>query len=122
MDKQLILEKNKKKIENFLKILEQTKNIDEKKKSLWMEIYFNAQEDRERASLLLSSAMSSMGGDQNTHSNIGTVMSKYLERMSKSNDQILKLAEMIQVFGSKSEPEELDEEDIYSKLAGSNGI
>ena len=34
-------------------------------------------------------------GNSTNHLQFGSLMSKYLERMSKSNDQILKLAEII---------------------------
>jgi hypothetical protein len=34
-------------------------------------------------------------GNLNNHQQFGTLMTKYLERMSKSNDQILKLAELL---------------------------
>mgnify|MGYP006893812465 FL=1 len=50
------------------------------------------------------------------HAVAGTIASKYLERMSKSNDQILKLAELI----SKAEEQssKIDAEDIYSTIMG----
>jgi hypothetical protein len=117
-DKKLIKEVNKEKIVNFESILDDTKNLDDKRKMLWKEIYYNAQEDRERASLLLTGAMMVMEQTQTAHTMVGTIMTKYIERMSKANDQILKLAELIQNAGSKSEEEEeeLSEEDIYSKL------
>ena len=43
----------------------------------------------------------------------GPLMSKYLERMSKSNDQILRLAELI---SKESENEEINMDDIFSKI------
>ena len=43
----------------------------------------------------------------------GPLMSKYLERMSKSNDQILRLAELI----AKEEPDgEINMDDIFNKI------
>jgi hypothetical protein len=46
--------------------------------------------------------------------NIGSVMSKYMERMSKSNDQILKLAELISKEEEKAEV--VSDDDIFSKI------
>ena len=40
-------------------------------------------------------------------------MSKYLERMSKSNDQILKLAELI---AKEQEKDEISPDDIFNKI------
>ena len=70
---------------------------------MWREIYENAISDRERASLLFTEAYKSMGMSTADHATIGTTMTKYLERMCKSNDQILQLADLI----SKAE-EKLD--------------
>ena len=42
----------------------------------------------------------------------GSIMSKYLERMAKSNDQILRLAELL----GKEEQASIDTDDIFSKI------
>jgi hypothetical protein len=44
----------------------------------------------------------------------GPIMSKYLERMSKSNDQILRLAELI----SKEEKVTIDPDAIFAEIGG----
>ena len=83
------------KVKDFAEMLAGMASIDEKKKALWKEIYENAVSDRERASILFTEAYKAMGTGSSDHIAIGSTMSKYLERMSKSNDQILKLAELI---------------------------
>ena len=45
----------------------------------------------------------------------GSLMSKYLERMAKSNDQILKLAEII---AKEQEKDTMSNEDIFDKIMG----
>jgi len=55
-----------------------------------------------------------MQGGVNEHMNIGSIMSKYLERMSKSNDQILKLAELISKEEEKSA--EVSADDIFNQI------
>ena len=57
-----------------------------------------------------------MQGGVNEHMNIGSIMSKYIERMSKSNDQILKLAELIAKEEEKSEA--ISSDDIFSQING----
>jgi hypothetical protein len=113
------VEKEEKKfnqIKNFADILDNIDKIEDKKKMLWKEIYENALEDREKAKLLFNDAYISMQGGVNEHMNIGAIMSKYIERMSKSNDQILKLAELIAKEEEKAET--ISEDEIFGKING----
>ena len=107
-------EEKEDKIKNFADILNNIASIEDKKKMLWKEIYENALEDREKAKMLFNDAYISMQGGVNEHMNIGGVMSKYLERMCRSNDQILKLAELIAKEEEKSEA--VSEDDIFSRI------
>ena len=113
------VEKNEKKensIKNFADILDNIDSLEDKKKLLWKEIYENALEDREKSKMLFNDAYISMQGGVNEHMNIGAIMSKYIERMSKSNDQILKLAELIAKEEEKSET--ISDDDIFGKING----
>lgn len=113
------VEKNEKKensIKNFADILDNIDSLEDKKKLLWKEIYENALEDREKSKMLFNDAYISMQGGVNEHMNIGSIMSKYIERMSKSNDQILKLAELIAKEEEKSES--ISEDEIFGKING----
>ena len=110
------VEKKENQIKNFSDILDSIDSLEDKKKMLWKEIYENSLEDREKAKMLFNDAYISMQGGVNEHMNIGGVMSKYLERMCRSNDQILKLAELIAKEEEKSET--ISEDDIFSKING----
>lgn len=113
------MDKNSKKedsLKNFADILDSIDSLEDKKKMLWKEIYENALEDREKSKLLFNDAYISMQGGVNEHMNIGAIMSKYIERMSKSNDQILKLAELIAKEEEKTEA--ITDDDIFSKING----
>tara|TARA_B000000557_G_C20802919_1_gene456382 strand:+ start:1177 stop:1548 length:372 start_codon:yes stop_codon:yes gene_type:complete len=113
------IDKNDKKenqIKNFADILESIDSLEDKKKMLWKEIYENSLDDREKAKMLFNDAYISMQGGVNEHMNIGGVMSKYLERMGKSNDQIIKLVELISKEEEKSENVSAD--DLFSKING----
>jgi len=107
-------DKKEKQIKNFADMLDNIETLENKKKMLWKEIYENALEDREKAKLLFNDAYISMQGGVNEHMNIGAVMSKYMERMSKSNDQILKLAELIAKEEEKAEV--ISDDDIFSQI------
>ena len=121
-DMEKVLEKNDKnevkeeRIKNFADILDNIDSLEDKKKMLWKEIYENALEDREKAKMLFNDAYISMTGGVNEHMNIGAIMSKYLERMTRSNDQILKLAELIAKEEEKAET--ISEDDIFGKING----
>ncbi len=106
--------KSEEKIKNFSEILDSLNSIEDKRKALWKEIYENSVSDRERASILFTEAYKAMGTSSTDHVAIGTTMSKYLERMCKSNDQILQLADLI----SKAEQREtrVDPDDLFNKI------
>lgn len=108
------VEKKESKIKNFSDILENIDSLEDKKKMLWKEIYENSIEDREKSKMLFNDAYISMTGGTTEHMNIGSIMAKYIERMSKSNDQILKLAELISKEEEKSS--EVSVEDIFDKI------
>jgi len=83
------------KLKEFSDLLDSLENTGDKKKLLWKDAYQNAVDDRESASLLLNDLLVMIPGSSGNHSTHGGLATKYLERMSKSNDQILKLAELI---------------------------
>lgn len=102
------------KIKKFAEILENLQDLDSDKKALWQEIYENAVSDRERAGILFTEAYKSMGNSSSDHAALGTVMTKYLERMCKSNDQILSLADLI---GKAQQNESrVDPDDLFDKI------
>lgn len=104
------------KVKAFDELLDDLASTKDEKKALWREIYENAVSDRERASILYTEAYKAMVGGAADHATLGVVMTKYLERMCKSNAQILSLAELI----SKAETAEdrLNTDDLFSKISG----
>jgi len=103
------------KIEKFSDILEGLAKTEDKKKLLWKEAYENAIEDRENAKILFEDLMLNSMGNTANHVMFGSMMSKYLERMSKSNDQILKLAELI---SKEVTNDSVTSDDIFNQIAG----
>lgn len=102
------------KVKDFSDLLDSLTNTEDKKKLLWKESYQNALEDRESASILLSDLLVTIPGNPTSHSTHGSLATKYLERMSKSNDQILKLAELV----SKEQEKEnaISPDDIFKSI------
>lgn len=108
--------KAEEKIKNFAELLDSLTSTNEKKKLLWKESYQNALDDRENANILLVDLLKVSLNNSTNHLQFGTLMAKYLERMSKSNDQILKLAELIAKEEEKAET--VSDDEIFSKIMG----
>ena len=109
--------KKDEKVKNFSELLNDLTATEEKKKLLWKEVYENALNDRESANTLFTDLLIQSKGNAGNHTMFGQLMSKYLERMSKSNDQILRLAEII----SKEEQESIDPNAIFDQIRDQNG-
>jgi len=110
------LTQTEKKLQDFADLLDSLSNAEDKKKLLWREAYQNALEDRESANILVTDLLLQIRGNITNHQTYGSTMSKYLERMAKSNDQILKLAELI-----AKEQEGLNvvsADDIFNEIGG----
>lgn len=108
------IEKDNEKIKNFSDLLDSLSQTADKKKLLWKESYQNALDDRENAHILLVDLMKVSMNNTTNHIQFGGLMAKYLERMSKSNDQILKLAELIAKEEEKSEM--IDSDSIFEQI------
>lgn len=104
-----------KKIEQFGDLLENLTETEDKKKMLWREAYENALNDRESASFLLNDLLIQVKGSVPLHTSLGSIMSKYLERMSKANDQILRLAELI---AKEESNDTISPDDIFNQING----
>ena len=95
---------------------ESSSNDPKSKEEIWAEIYQNAFQDREKASMLVTNLWKEITADPEKHALYGTTITKYLERMSKSNDQLVKLAELMQKSSEDVEDVDLDLDDVYSKI------
>jgi len=98
-------------MEEFDKMLERLDStVDEKKRFLWKDIYRNAYEERETAYKLFNDAYagSTQTDTEAYHIEVGPVLVKYLERASKANEQLLKLASMVEEAEKESGEESMD--------------
>ena len=103
-----------KKVEEFSQLLDTLESTADKKKLLWRQIYENAITDRENAGMLFTDVYKQMQSATAEHAVIGPILTKYMERMSKSNDQLIKLAELIAKAEDKAAA--IDPEDIFSQI------
>jgi len=103
------------KISRFSDILDSLDSLEDKKKLLWKEIYENSLEDRINAKILFDDLMMQSTNNPANHAMFGSTMSKYLERMSKSNDQILKLVELI---AKEEEKNVITDNEIFNQIEG----
>jgi len=101
------------KIKDFSDILDELQNTKDKKKLLWKESYNNALNDRISATILVDDLLLKIQGNLNNHTQFGILITKYLERMAKSNDQILRLAELI---AKEEEKQGMSADDIFNQI------
>lgn len=94
------------------------KSLD-KKKQLWKQIYENAVTDRKNAYLVFADLYVGVHSKPAEHAIHGQTLSKYMERMSKTTDQLLKLAELVAAAEEKIPQEiedRLSDDDLYSSI------
>jgi len=97
---------------------ESSSNNGKSKEQIWSEIYDNSNQDREKASMLITNLWKEITTDPEKHALYGMTISKYLERMSKSNDQLIKLAELMSKDNSEEEEKPIELDDVYNKISG----
>lgn len=87
-----------KKLHDFSDLLKNIDKLDDKKRQLWKEIYENAISDRQNSYFLfmqlysLVSASTSKTSEWAVH---GKTLTSLIERMSRANEQLIRLAELI---------------------------
>lgn len=105
------------KIKAFGELLDSLKVAD-KKKELWKEIYAHALQDRSYALQMYVNCSNIVLGDPTQHAIHGPNIAKYLERMSRTNDQLLKLAELVAAAEEVSDGAlTMSTDEIYEKLS-----
>lgn len=109
------IDDSNKKIKEFGDLLDSLATTDDKKKMLWKEIYQNAVTDREAAHSLYVQLYMTMNGSSQEHSTLGPMLVRYLERMGKSNEQLIKLADMI---SAAEKGERLTPDEMFDAIGG----
>lgn len=114
-------QKIRKQLDDFDMLLDTISSIEDKTKSLWKQIFQNAVQDRKNAYLMWSDLYMHVHSLPNEHAIHGQNLARYMERMSKANDQILKLAELVAGAGKKEIDDTMSEEEMYEQIQRING-
>ena len=102
------------KTDEFSVLLEKIEYAKPETKKLWREIYENALDDRSHAYLLFADLYTIVSNSGDGHAVHGKTIATYLEKMNKANDQLLRLAELIDE--AAGENEEIDAEALYEEF------
>jgi len=101
---------------DFSGLLDTLSSLEDKKKLLWKQIYENAVSDRKNAYILFGDLYKDVHNNSNEHAIHGAILSKYMERMEKSNAQLIKLAEMIDDASEVEEDWAGDADSMYDRI------
>lgn len=108
-------EKNAKELTSFNELLDSLSSTEDKQKSLWRQIYENSITDRMNAYIVWVDLFRDVQGRPSEHGIHGQNLSRYMERMSKANDQLLKLAELVG-NAKKKDSSEITEDSLYQEM------
>lgn len=102
------------KIRDFGGLLDQIESLTDKKKQLWKEIYENAISDRQNAYVMFAKLVKIAQDKSTEHAVHGKTIATYIERMSRANDQLIKLAELIAKADRSSDA--IDPEEMFERI------
>lgn len=105
---------------DFSALLDTLSSLEDKKKLLWKQIYENAITDRRNSYILFGDLITYVLCNPNEHAIHGATLSKYMERMEKSNSQLIKLAEMIDEVAENEAGWVADEDKMYDRILKMN--
>lgn len=101
-------------IKDFSGLLRQIESLSDKKRQLWTEIYENAISDRQNSYAMFARLVKIVQEKSSEHAVHGKTISSYIERMSKANEQLIKLAELIAKAEKKDE--EIDPDEMFERI------
>ena len=76
----------------------------------------NIRDDREITRELLNDAIKWLSKDESRHQNIGITLSKYVETLQRSNEQLVKVAGLMSKNEGSQNLTDADMEDIYKMI------
>ena len=101
-------------LRNFSELLTNIESLDDKKRALWKEIYSNALTDRQNSYAMFVKLVRICGNDTTQFAIHGKTIATFVERMSRSNDQLVKLAELVARAERKSG--EIDADELFDQI------
>ena len=82
------------------------------------EVLNNIRNDRKVTRELLDDAIKWLSKDEARHKEVGIVMSKYVETLQRSNEQLVKVVGMMSKKSNSDGLSKKDMEEIYNSLSG----
>lgn len=108
-------------IKEFDELLRSIDSSGSKEKILWRQIYENSINDRSNANLCFLDLYPHVTSDTDNHMTHGLQIVQYLTRMEKSNEQLIKLATIIQKALEKEHKEEsIDTNALFEEIQRSH--
>lgn len=101
-------------IKDFSDLLTRIETLDDKKKRLWVEIYENAITDRQNAFAVFLDLLRLSKGRSTELAVHARNISGFVERMTKANDQLIRLAELIE--RAEHSNDSIDPDDVFNKI------
>lgn len=102
------------KIKDFGELLRTIETLDDKKRQLWREIYENAITDRQNSYVMFARLVRIVENKSIEHATHGKTIATYIERMSRANEQLIKLAELI--AKAQASDETINSDDMFDKI------
>jgi hypothetical protein len=103
-------------VKGFSDLLSTLSSTEDRKKALWKQIYEFALVDRKNAFVLFGDLYNMVQNNGTEHAIHGATLSKYMERMQKANEQLIKLAELVSEAIDEQVEESWSEDDMYEMM------
>lgn len=103
-------------VKEFSELLGTLATVEDRTKALWRQIYENAVNDRKNAYIMWVDLYIHVHSNPTEHAVHGQNLARYLERMSKANDQILKLADLVAQASEEQLETSVSQDDIYDQI------
>jgi hypothetical protein len=104
------------KLRDFSALLDEIDNLNEKKRALWKDIYTNALSDRQNSYVMFMQLFKLIDGKSTDYAVHGRTMTACIERMSKANEQLIKLAELI--ARAEHGDSKIDADAMFERISG----
>ena len=101
-------------VNDFETLLKDIDTLDDKRKRLMKEIYENALLDRQNAYVMFLKMVEITKDASTEHAVHGKTIATYIEKMSRANDQLIKLVELLEKASGK--PKEYSADDLYKQI------
>lgn len=108
-------------VKGFSDLLNTLASTEDRKKALWKQIYEFALVDRKNAFVLFGDLYNMVANNGTEHAIHGATLSKYMERMQKANEQLIKLAELVSEAIDEETEESWSEDDMYAMMNQGSG-